>query len=458
MTPRRDAPIEQQTTSQRRLSRRLIDDPTFDSAFRSIAQGALLVMVLGGAGTGKTTFLHELQRRGGMHQVFLAPTGVAALQLGGQTIHSFFGLPPRILNVGDVSPLGRRRELIRKVERVVIDEISMVRSDLFDVVDSCMRLARDRVDPFGGAQLVLVGDFFQLPPVVPPTEADVLTRMGFRSPYAFDARVLRQVEPTRVLFTTVYRQTDRSLVRHLAHIRAGKMIRQAIEAINFACCHPHRGEHIPVILAPTNARVDAYNKRGLSALKTPERIYEGETSGQFDIAKDRLPVPEKLVLKVGARVMAVRNDLMQRWVNGSLGTVTQLADDRVWVKFDDGCDAEIERAIWERIRYAWNDAAARVEAEVVGQYKHFPLVHAWASTVHKAQGLTLNDLRIDFDAGAFAPGQAYVALSRARSIAGLSLERPLRLRDVRIDTRVSAFMAAFESDNEVLQWPQSQSE
>jgi ATP-dependent DNA helicase PIF1 len=410
-------------------------------------------MVLGGAGTGKTTFLHELERHGGPGQVFLAPTGVAALQLGGQTIHSFFGIPPRIVNADDVAPRGRRREIMRKINRVVIDEVSMVRADLLDVVDWCLRLARDRSDPFGGLQMVLVGDFLQLPPVVPPAEADVLGRMGYLSPYAFDAKVLQQIEITTVPFTTVYRQTDRSLVKNLAHIRCGEMIDEAIKAINLACCRPHRAGHTPVVLAPTNARVDTYNLRGLNALRTPEVVYEAEITGEFELARDRLPAPEILELKVGARVMAVRNDAAQRWVNGSLGTVIRLDDDRAWVQFDGGCEAEIERVTWERIRYAWNSASNRVEATVIGKYKQLPLIHAWASTVHKAQGLTLDDVRIDFDFGAFAPGQTYVALSRARSIAGLSLTRPVRPGDVHIDHRVNAFVAAFESDDPVLHWP-----
>jgi ATP-dependent DNA helicase PIF1 len=231
------------------------------------------------------------------------------------------------------------------------------------------------------------------------------------------------------------------------------MIDEAIKAINLACCRPHRAGHTPVVLAPTNARVDTYNLRGLNALRTPEVFYEAEITGEFELARDRLPAPEILELKVGARVMAVRNDAAQRWVNGSLGTVIRLDDDRAWVQFDGGCEAEIERVTWERIRYAWNSASNRVEATVIGKYKQLPLIHAWASTVHKAQGLTLDDVRIDFDFGAFAPGQTYVALSRARSIAGLSLTRPVRPGDVHIDHRVNAFVAAFESDDPVLHWP-----
>jgi ATP-dependent DNA helicase PIF1 len=423
-----------------------IDMAAFDLAFRRIAEGAPLVMALGGAGTGKTTFLHELRRRRERRQVFLAPTGVAALQLGGQTIHSFFGVPPRILNPDEVRPHRRTRKLIGKLERLVIDEVSMLRCDLLDAIDRCLRLARGRPDPFGGVQVVLVGDFLQLPPVVPQAEREVLARFGYAGPYAFDAKVLGEMQISRVPFALVHRQTEASFVDQLASIRRGERVAETIAAINAACCRAHRRERLPVVLAPTNARVDAYNARGLSAIGAPERVYAGETKGEFDLAKDRLPVPERLVLKVGARVMAVRNDPARRFVNGSVGVVMRLDGDCAGVAFDGGDEVEVERTSWERIRYAWNEAERRIEAKVVGSYAQLPLVHAWAATVHKAQGLTLDDVRIDFDAGAFAPGQAYVALSRARSRDGLSLARPLRPSDVRVDRRVAAFMAAFELD------------
>ena len=434
--------------STARSPARPIDMAPFAAAFGALDQGAPLVMALGGAGTGKTTFLHELRRRGGKHQVFLAPTGVAALELGGQTIHSFFGIPPRILNPDDVKPRGRSRKLMKKIERLVIDEVSMVRCDLLDVVDRCLRIERDRPEPFGGVQVVLVGDFLQLPPVVPTAEQEVLSHLGFDGPYAFDAKVLRELPRTHVAFTTVHRQTERAFIEHLAAIRRGERAADAIEAINAACHRVHRAERMPVVLAPTNARVDAYNRSGLGALTTAEHAYVGETKGEFDIASDRLPVPETLVLRVGARVMAVRNDAARRFVNGSVGTVTRLDDDSVFVRLDTGDEVEIEPVSWERVRYAFDEAKDRIDAKVIGSYTQLPLVHAWASTVHKAQGLTLDDVRIDFHSGAFAAGQAYVALSRERSLAGLSLARPLRASDVRVDRRVAEFMEAFEAGSE----------
>jgi ATP-dependent DNA helicase PIF1 len=421
-----------------------VPDDAFAGPLELIRDGAPLIMVLGGAGTGKTTFLHALRRLGGGKQAFLAPTGVAALQLGGQTIHSFFGLPPRLLDPQQVKPRAQRKAILKKLERLVIDEISMVRADVLDAVDRCLRNARGNLEPFGGVQIVLVGDFLQLPPVVPSAEREVLGHMGYEGPFAFDAQVLREVDITRLPFTHVWRQTDDYFIAQLTHLRTGRLIEEAVAAINEASHRPHRPGRTPVVLAPTNARVDAYNRHGMEGLAESGRIYSGASQGEFDLANDRLPVPETLVLKTGARVMAVRNDPEKQWVNGSVGTVIGLAPDRAYVRLDTGNTVEVERVSWERIRYDWDEAGAKIEAKVVGTYTQLPLVPAWAVTVHKAQGLTLEDVRIDFDSGAFAAGQAYVALSRARSLEGLSLARPLRASDIRIDRRVARYVTEFE--------------
>ncbi len=425
--------------------RPLLATEAFAGPLARVREGAPVIMVLGGAGTGKTTFLHALRQLGGTKQAFLAPTGVAALQLGGQTIHSFFGLPPRLLDPDQVKPRPQKRALMKKLERLVIDEVSMVRADVLDAVDRCLRLARGNPAPFGGVQIVLVGDFLQLPPVVPNTDREILGHLGYEGPFAFDARVLREVEVTRMPFMQVYRQTDAAFVAHLADLRGGRNIDRAVAAINEASLGDHREGPIPVVLAPTNMRVDAYNRRGMELINDGGRLYEGKTEGEFDLATDRLPVPESLTLKVGARVMTVRNDPEKQWVNGSVGTIIGLAPDRAFVRLDGAGVVEIERTSWERIRYDWDETTGQVAAKVVGTYTQLPLVPAWAVTVHKAQGLTLDDARIDFDSGAFAAGQAYVALSRARSLEGLSLVRPLRASDIRIDRRVVGFTTAFEA-------------
>ncbi|MEW6124403.1 MAG: DEAD/DEAH box helicase [Pseudomonadota bacterium] len=414
-------------------------------ALAHIEAGAGTIMVLGGAGTGKTTFLHELRKEPRGRQVFLAPTGVAALQLGGQTIHSFFGIPPRILNPDEVKPRVQVRRLLKKLDRLVIDEISMVRADLLDTVDRSMRIARDRDEPFGGVQVVLVGDFLQLPPVVPYAEQDMLERMGYGGPFAFDALSLRARPVARVPFTKVHRQSDDTFIAILGAIRRGIGLREAVEALNAACVREHRGGAMPVLLTPTNARADAYNQRGLAALSGNEKTFAGLLKGEFGLEGDRLPVPERLALKPGARVMALRNDPARRWVNGSVGTVVGIGAHSALVRLDSGPTVEIESFTWERLRYGWDEATGRIEAQVVGTYTQLPLAPAWAMTMHKAQGLTLEDVRIDFVGGAFAAGQAYVALSRARSMEGLSLVRPIRHSDIRFDRRVAAFVAAFES-------------
>lgn len=412
----------------------------------AIDRGARVLMVLGGAGTGKTTFLRQLRREPRGRQVFLAPTGVAALQVSGQTIHSFFGIPPRLLNPDEVKPRAQVRRLIKKLDRVVIDEISMVRADLLDAVDLSLRIARDTSEPFGGVQMVLVGDFLQLPPVVPLAEQEMLGRMGYEGPFAFHSKAFLEQEVDRVPFTHVHRQTDRAFIAMLDALRRGRGAREAAEALNAACVRPHRAGAQPVLLTPTNARADAYNARGLAALAGEGHAFGGLVKGEFGLEGDRLPVPQTLVLKPGARVMALANDPARRWVNGSVGTVLTLGAHSAAVRLDAGPIVEIEAFTWERIRYGWDEPGGRIEAKVVGTFTQLPLAPAWALTMHKAQGLTLDDVRIDFGDGAFAPGQAYVALSRARALEGLSLVRAIRGSDVRVDRRVAAFMEAFERE------------
>jgi hypothetical protein len=404
--------------------------PATDRAFELLNGPAAAIMILGGAGTGKTTFLYALQKDRRKKQVFLAPTGVAALHLGGQTLHSFFSIPPRIINHDEIRIRARQRKLFRSIERMVIDEISMVRADLLDVVDRTLRISRD---------------FFQLPPVVPAAEENMLDRLGYSGPYSFDAKVLKSTVIDRVPFVKVHRQTDPTFVECLHRLRRGVRVSEALTTINDACVRPHRPNTVPVILTPTNARADAYNYEGLARLHSAERVYVGVAAGTFGMESDRLPVPETLGLKIGARVMAVRNDPGKRWVNGSVGTVTGLAPDRVSVRLDMGSGVEIERFTWEKIRYEWDEARARVAATVVGTYTQLPVVHAWAVTIHKAQGLTLEDARVDFDYGAFATGQAYVAVSRSRSMEGLSLVRPIRDSEIKVDPRVAKCMASFEA-------------
>lgn len=387
------------------------------------------ILVTGEAGTGKSTLVNFIKRAGDFgNMVVLAPTGVAALNVGGQTIHSFFRLPFKIINEHALSDQ-RPNRLWKKVEFVVIDEVSMVRADILDGIDIILRRAQDSNLPFGGCRILLVGDFHQLPPVIPNQERAVLQQFGYVGAFAYNAKVFENYPPIHFELTTVHRQKDPHFVKLLSDIRLGRNAEAAVSELNALCVRPHREGHVPVLLTATNAIADRYNKKGLEDLSSPFVEYESFTKGRFN--ESRAPAPALLKLKKGARVMAVKNDPVKRWVNGSLGTITDLNAEEVYVKFDSGgATRKIERTKWESINYKWNELSQKMEEAKTATFEQIPLILAWAVTIHKAQGLTLDDVRIDLGRGAFASGQTYVALSRARTLSGLSLTAPLRVRDI----------------------------
>jgi hypothetical protein len=403
-----------------------------------------VVLISGRAGTGKSTLVREMARLAGENQVVLSYTGVAALNVGGQTINSFFRLPLHIIDTDKIEPTIGRRQIYQNLDRIIIDEMSMVRADMLDAIDRSLRVNRGNNVPFGGVKIVMIGDFLQLPPIVGNEEERVLADLGYETPpYIVRARVLQNLRVRFVEMTRVYRQTDPDFIRLLGDIRIGEDIENAVNSINEMCYRPHRTSATPIILTATNERADSYNLRKLAALPSRTFLYSGILQGAFLTEKsqkdDKLPVPLRLELKVGTRVIMVKNDPGQGWVNGSLGTVTRTEPNCVWVCLD-GMEGEhqIGRERWEKIAYRWSQTENRVIPEVVGSYSQLPLKAAWAVTIHKAQGLSLEDVRVDFGTGAFAPGQAYVALSRAKTPAGLSLARPLAVADVKVDPTLLA--------------------
>jgi len=265
--------------------------------------------------------------------------------------------------------------------------------------------------------------------------------LGYRTPYAFSARSLEQVAVTTVSLEHVYRQDERDFINILSQIRLGEGISEAVTLLNERCVGPHRATAQPLLLTPTKAAAERYNQRGLNALPSDPVIFRAEITGRLEIDRDRLPVPEHLELKVGARVMAVKNDLEGRWFNGSLGTIRDIGESGVLVRFDrTGDEHLVAGAEWTKVRQEWNEESQSIENRQVGAYWQIPLVPAWAITIHKAQGLTLDDVRLDLGSGAFAPGQVYVALSRVKTLAGLSLARPLRPMEVQADPMLLGFM------------------
>jgi hypothetical protein len=412
------------------------------AAFDAVGGGRQIIFVTGGAGTGKSTFIRELRARFPEKQsIVLAPTGVAALNAGGQTIHSFCHFPLRPVMPDDIRK-EKDEALLRVVEALqllIIDEISMVRADVLDGVDAFLRVNRKSDLPFGGVQMVLVGDLFQLPPVVTQSD-EPLINLRYASPHFFSAHSLRGLKFFPVELEIVYRQRDASFAELLACIRDGDGAAQAVGRLNESCVgRSLEGQHL--ILVPTRKAAAEENDLRLAALPGKPRTYDAGCEGTFVKAgDDRLPAPKQLVLKRDAQVMFVRNDYPERrWVNGTVGVLKSLHDARVVVRLDDGTEHDVEPIEWQDIRYALDEKTRTIVEEVAGTFIQFPLMPAWAVTIHKAQGLTLARVMVDLARGAFAEGQVYVALSRCQTMEGLSLRRPVRASEVRCSEAARGF-------------------
>jgi len=413
-------------------------------------ESARLIWVSGRAGTGKSTFLHylktELRPR---NAVYLAPTGVAALSIGGQTIHSFFWIDPREPVYMETRLDAEREErlypLLSAVDTLVIDEISMVRADLLDEMDRRMRRAKGEARlPFGGARAVFFGDPYQLPPVEP----DEASREGalfderYKSPFFFSSKVLRTRARAmrRVEFTRVFRQSEADFLATLDRCRSGDVTDDDLRLL--ASRVLPEGKKPPadhLVLTSTRAEAQRLNAYRLAALPGPSSVYAARADGRFakDGGEDELPVPRELELRIGARVMLTANDKDGRWANGALATVTGLDETGATLRDDSG-EYRVGPYVWKRVRYVLRDGnIATAEAD---QYGQLPLQLGWALTIHRAQGLTLERVFIDLSRGAFAAGQAYVAISRVTRLEGLVLRSQPKARDFFVHERVSVFL------------------
>jgi ATP-dependent exoDNAse (exonuclease V) alpha subunit len=420
-------------------------DPAAEAARQALFDRTPIVLLTGRAGTGKSHFIRELIKEDAHRpQALLAPTGLAAMNIGGQTVHSFFGFPPRPLLGFNEKPSWFFTQNARRLTRIVVDEVSMLRADVLDAMDSHLRAAKKSVKPFGGVQMLLVGDFYQLPPVVRGDEGRMMEDAGYRSPYAFSALSFKDEAVARFDLTEIRRQTDQVFIELLQALRDHTHVREAVDALNAACADAPPLPVRPIILTATNAIADGYNARGLQSLPGDPRMLEGGFKGdppKQGVGADRLPAPMTLALKPGARVIFTQNDPEGEWVNGTLGAVRAVEPECVRVKIDGGKEVDVARAQWPQTRWKWNDKAQTMEVEEEWRYVQFPLAPAWAITIHKAQGMTLDAVAVDLGRGAFAAGQTYVALSRARSLEGLRLSRPLRVEDVQVDPAIAEGLA-----------------
>lgn len=415
----------------------------YEAALAYLREPGGHLFITGRAGSGKSTLLRCIRDLIPDDMVVLAPTGLAGVNVGGQTIHSFFGLPPRLIKPDDIRR-SRNGQVMRRLKFLIIDEVSMVRSDLMWAMDMSLRINRGRPrEPFGGLRLVMFGDLHQLPPVVQEAEVAQYLDSEHGGPFFFAASGLREGLGTMLLeLNQVFRQSDEGLIRVLNRIREGEVEEDDLTLLN-ECVRPVRtlGEgDAYVILTPTNAAAQRINMAYLDALPGVLQRYEAGVSGDFN--PNTQPTDSTLVLKPGAKVILLRNDPDRRWVNGTVARISRLTDKQVWVEIN-GKEYEIEPAAWENRRYAFDTQQDKVVETVAGTFRQFPLRLAWALTIHKAQGLTLEKVYIDLGRGTFAHGQAYVALSRCRSLEGLALARPLRPADILFDPAAMGYRDHF---------------
>ena len=404
------------------------------------------LFITGKAGTGKSTLLKYFVEKTDKNVVVVAPTGIAALNIGGQTIHSFFRLPPKMLDHSDVKKTFNG--IYKRIDTIIIDEISMVRADMFDAIDIFMRLnGREPNKPFGGVQIILFGDLYQLPPVV-ENEVEAFMKHIYESPYFFSAKIMKHFKFNIINLTKVYRQKDSYFVEFLDKVRLGEADETTLELINSKVKPTPLGDDF-VTLTPTNNVANFINQEKLEELPDKLFVYKAKKEGEFNLSLNNLPVDLEINLKKGAKVIFVKNDPKGRWVNGSLGRVEELGDNFVKIKLDENSSiVDVTCLDWEKRTYEYNPNQRRIISKVIGKLTQIPLKLAWALTIHKCQGQTLDKVHINITSGVWEFGHVYVALSRCRTLEGISLESKIWLNDIKVDTRVTEFLKNKSNETE----------